>query len=655
MVNTSKFNNLFKYDGKLGCFYSKDKTKFKLWAPTATEVNLLLFGKNKMEYNNKPVNVIAMKRQDKGVWAVEVPGDIDGMFYNYMVKADAQEKEVVDPYAKAVGVNGDRGMVVDFSRTNPEGWENDVRPNKGHAIDSVIYEMHIRDFSIDANSGVEEKYKGKYLGVIEAKTSIPGKGTKTCLEHLKELGVTTVHLMPVFDFATVDESKPELNQYNWGYDPKNYNVPEGSYSTDPYDGAVRIKEFKEMVMGLHKSGLRVVMDMVYNHTYSSYDSNLNKAVPNYYYRQDDNGYFSNGSGCGNELASERSMVRKFIVDSILYWTQEYHIDGFRFDLMGLEDIVTMKEIRSKLDMIEDDIIMYGEGWTGGWSTLSPNEAALKHNTARYGGQQIAAFDDNIRDGIKGHVFNHDEKGFINGQDGYEETIKFGVVAATYHAQVHYRSVDSSKEAWANEPYQCVTYASAHDNLTLWDKLKVSSSWANDIDLRAMNKLSAAIVFTCQGIPFIQAGEEFARTKVNPDGSLNENSYNAPDSVNKLDWNRKDEYNDVFEYYKGLINMRKNHRAFKMNTNIQIQDNLQFLDTNYKSVIAYTINGEAVKDDWKNIVVIYNGRREEVEVTIPEGKYAIMVNEKSAGETKLGEVNGNKVIVHRKSCYVLVKM
>lgn len=646
MYGSDIFNNLYEYNGKLGAIYEKEKTTFILWAPTATEVKLKLIN------NDIDDEIVLMNKEEKGIWTLEVKGDLDKQYYNYLVSVDSMVNEVVDPYAKAVGVNGLTSMVVDLEATNPEGFENDKRPKLERAIDSTLYEMHIRDFSIDENSGVNDEYKGKYKGVWQKDTRIPNSKTKTCLSHLLELGINTVHLLPCSDYCTVDESKLDIPQFNWGYDPQNYNVPEGSYSLDPFNGEVRIKEFKEMVMKLHEAGIRVVMDVVYNHTFASKDSNLNKAVPNYYYRQDGNGNFSNGSGCGNELASERAMVRKFIVDSITYWATEYHIDGFRFDLMGLEDIDTMKKIREELDKIDKSIIMYGEGWTGGWSALPERDAALKHNTMKYGEMQIACFNDNIRDGIKGHVFDTHEKGFVNDQEGFEETIKFGIVAATYQSQIKYYMVANSKDPWANEPYQTVNYCSAHDNYTLWDKLQLTTG-ASDEKLVAMNKLSAAIIYTSQGIPFIQAGEEFARTKVNPDGSLNENSYNAPDSVNKLDWKRKEKYIDLFNYYKGLIELRKNHKAFRMEYNSEIQDNLTFLDTNYSNVVMYNINGEAVSDEWKNIVVIFNGKNHEVEIDLPGEDYIIVVNEKSAGIEKLDEVKDYKVKMPAKSAYVLV--
>lgn len=647
MYGSDKFNNLYEYKGDLGALYSKDKTIFVIWAPTATEVSLLLI--KDVDGENQKVPMI---KGEKGIWSIEVLGDLHGKYYNYLVTVDGIENEVVDPYAKAVGVNGLTSMVVDLERTNPEGWKEDKRPKLSRIVDSVLYEMHIRDFSIDESSGVPKEYKGKYKGVWQENTTIPGSDTKTCISHLQELGITTVHLMPTFDYCTVDESKLDEPQYNWGYDPQNYNVPEGSYSLDPFNGAVRVEEFKEMVMKLHKAGLRVVMDVVYNHTFATKDSNLNKAVPNYYYRQNEEGFFTNGSGCGNELASERSMVRKLICDSVEYWAREYHIDGFRFDLMGLEDIQTMKEIRFRLNKIDKSLIIYGEGWVGGGSALPERNAALKFNTIKYGSSQIACFNDNIRDGIKGHVFDTHERGFINGQEGFEETIKFGVIAATYHSQIKYHMVANSKDPWANEPYQTINYCSAHDNYTLWDKLKLSTNENND-KLIAMNKLAAAIVFTCQGIPFIQAGEEFARTKVNPDGSLNENSYNSPDSVNKLEWKRKEEFKDLFEYYKGLILMRKTHKAFRMDFNSEIQDNLTFLDTNYSNVIMYNIKGDGVGDEWKNIVVILNGREHEVEIDLPGSEYVVVVNEKSAGVEKLGEVNAFKVKMPAKCAYVLV--
>lgn len=647
IYDSKEFAELYTYSGTLGANYSKDKTRFVLWAPTATEVNLALYGINSAE------EVIAMTKGENGIWYVEKAGDLNGLYYNYLVTIDGKVNEVTDPYAKAVGVNGNRGMVIDLASTNPEGWENDTKPELVDPTDSIIYEMHIRDFSIDENSGVTLEYKGKYNGVWQSGTTIPGSDVKTGVDHLKELGVTTVHILPTFDHRSIDETKLDTNQYNWGYDPQNYNVPEGSYSSDPYAGEIRIKEFKEMVQELHKSGIRVVMDVVYNHTGATLDSNLNLAVPDYYYRQNSQGGFSNGSGCGNETASERSMVRKLIVDSVVYWAKEYHIDGFRFDLMALHDIDTMKEIRTELDKIDPTILMYGEGWTGRDSPLSSEDAASKVNTTKYGNMQIAAFSDDIRDGIKGHVFTPTAPAFVNGGEGFEETIKFSIVGATENSQIDYSKVANGTKAWANEPYQTINYASAHDNLTLWDKLQTTNPNASEEELLLMNKMSAAIVYTSQGIPFMQAGEELARTKVNPDGSFNENSYSAPDSVNKIDWERKVEYSDLNNYYKGLISLRKSHKSFRMNTTEDIQNNLKFIDVEDKNLVAYTLDGTNVGDSWDNIAVVFNANKEAKEVTLPGEDWVVVVDQNNAGVEKLATIEGSKVTIPAQTSYVLV--
>ena len=653
-----KFNEVFKekyhYNGSLGAKYNKNETIFTLWAPTADSVKVALYGKNGNDTNNNPEEVIQMNKGENGEWSVKINKDLKGEYYNYIVNINGKENRVIGPYAKAVGVNGKRAMVIDLNETNPKGWNEDKKPKLDNTTDAVIYEMHIRDFSIDDNSGIT--YKGKYNGVWQDNTTIPGTDIKTGVSHLKELGVNIVHLLPTFDYESIDESRLDQPQYNWGYDPQNYNVPEGSYSTDPYTAQVRIREFKEMVQNLHKAGIRVVMDVVYNHTGSTEDSHLNLTVPGYYHRQNQSGGFSNGSGCGNEIASERSMVRRMMVDSVKFWAEEYHIDGFRFDLMALHDIDTMKEIRRELNKIDESIIIYGEGWTGGDTPLPVEDRALKANTYKFENEQIAAFSDDIRDGIKGSIFIDENPGFVNGGTGFEESIKFGIVASTKHQDIDYSKVNYSDKPWSNQPYQTVTYTSAHDNYTLWDKLQLTNKQASDEELVQMNKMAAAIVLTSQGIAFIHAGDEFARTKVNADGSLNENSYNSPDSVNKLDWNRKIQYNDLFNYYKGLIELRKSHKAFRMNNTADIQNNLEFLQKgkNFKedNVVAYTINGKAVGDEWNNIAVIFNASNEEVEVTLPLNDWNIVVNENSAGVETLGNVEGNKVKVAPKSSYVL---
>ncbi len=656
IFNSEEFEELYHYGGELGALYSKDKTSFVLWSPTATNVRLALFDAgNDVEAKS----VKEMTKGKNGIWTLDVDGDLNGTYYTYLVTNNGVEKEVTDPYAKAVGVNGNRAMVIDLDSTDPEGWENDVKPEFVDATDAIIYEMHIRDFTIDESSGASMEVKGKYNGVWESGTTLFGNGDiSTGIDHLKELGITHVHLLPTFDHRSIDETRLDEAQYNWGYDPQNYNTPEGSYSSDPYNAEVRVEEFKKMVMELHKAGIRVVMDVVYNHTGSTADSHLNLAVPDYYYRQNSEGGFSNGSGCGNELASERSMVRKMMVDSVKYWAEEYHIDGFRFDLMALHDITTMKEIRTTLNKVDESILIYGEGWTGGDSPLSSEEQATKVNTVKYGDLQIAAFSDDMRDGIKGHVFEDATPGFVNGFDGLEDVVKFGIVASTKNDQVEYTGGPNQysgygKTPWANQPYQTINYASAHDNLTLWDKLQTTNPDATEAELVAINKMSAALVLTSQGIPFFQAGEEMARTKVNDDGSFNHNSYNAPDSVNAIDWTRKEEYSDLFEYYKGLITLRKSHKSFRMNTTSDIQEGLNFLEVTDSNVVAYTLDGKQTNDSWNNIAVIFNSNDNEVEVELPSNDWTIVVNGDKAGIESLGNIDGNKVVVPAKASYVLV--
>ncbi|AOR24963.2 type I pullulanase [Clostridium taeniosporum] len=637
------------YCGKLGAIYSKEKTEFILWAPVSKTVKIVL-------YYKKENKILDMEKKEKGIWSLEIYEDLNGVYYNYIVNNGENEIEVVDPYAKAVNVNGNMGMVIDLQSTNPEGWENDIKPKFISPTDAIIYEMHIRDFSVSETSGVTEKFRGKYDGVYEKGTHIPGTNIPTCLEYIRDLGITHIHLMPIFDYATVDESNPK--NYNWGYDPKNFNVPEGSYSLDPFNGEKRIIEFKNMIKTLHEYGIRIVMDVVYNHTHSGYNSNLNCIVPNYYYRQNSDGRFSNGSGCGNELATERNMVKKFIIDSIIYWAKEYHIDGFRFDLMGLYDIEIMKDIRRKLDKIDKSILMYGEGWTGGVSPLPDWDKTIKFNISKFGDMKLAVFSDDIRDGIKGNVFDSNSKGFISGEYNLEETIKFGVVASVKHDQIKYDKLRYSKFPWANEPYQTVTYTSSHDNYTLWDKLCMANRNYLEEDLKSMNKLSAAIVLTSQGIAFFQAGEEFLRTKKNKDGSLNSNSYNAPDYVNALDWSRRIKYKDILDYYKGLIKLRKFCKGFRMNSSNEIRENLRFLEKNINfyndKIVAFKINLNNLQSKWKEICIIYNANFNSEEIKLDKSSWSVIVNENKAGIEELTYIEGNVLKIPKLSCYVLVK-
>ncbi|MGV8145307.1 MAG: type I pullulanase [Alkaliphilus sp.] len=637
-----EFYDEFHYYGDdLGAIYSKVETIFRVWAPTASEVNLLLFEEG---IGGEAKQEIAMIRDTKGTWLLKVEGDLKDTFYVYEVHVNDSVNEVTDPYAKAVGVNGRRAMVVDLSKTNPAGWENLAKPHLENFTDVVIYELHVRDLSMNENSGIVNK--GKFLGIIEEGTqSLDGK--KTGLAHMKELGITHLHLLPVFDFRSVDETTLEKNNFNWGYDPQNYNVPEGSYSTNPYCGATRIKEFKQMVQGLNENGIRVIMDVVYNHTGYTANSHLNLLVPGYFYRFTPDGRFSNGSGCGNEIADERSMGRKMIVDSVVFWATEYKIDGFRFDLMGLHDIETMNLIREELDKIDPTILIYGEGWTAGSTPLPSHRQALKVNTPKLNG--IASFSDDLRDGVKGHVFNDEEAGFVNGGLGFEESVKFGIVASTQHDQIDYSKVNYSNAPWATEPAQAINYVSAHDNLTLWDKIAISNPKDSEEERIKMHKLSNAIVLTSQGIAFLHAGVEMLRTK-----GGDHNSYQSPDSVNMLDWSRKTAYNQVFRYHKGLIELRKQRLAFRMTSTEDIQKHLRFLEMPQNNMVGYTLTDNANGDEWETIAVLFNVNTEDIEVTLPAKGWGVVVNGETAGIEILENISNDRVTVLARTAMVLVQ-
>jgi pullulanase len=650
--NSEEFQQSYLYSGDdLGALWSEDKTYFRLWAPTAERVQLNLF-----HTGDKPDLYVSheMVKEEFGTWIMTVDGNLHGVYYTYSVTIEGQTREAVDPYAKAVGVNGDRGMVVDLSSTDPEGFSYDIRPPFNETNDAIIYELHVRDFSIDCSAGINAK--GKYLAFTEIGT-VNSYKDMTGIDYLTELGVTHVHLLPIFDYATVDETKLHENQFNWGYDPKNYNTPEGSYATDPYHGEVRIKEMKQMIQALHKSGIRVIMDVVYNHTMASFDSNLNKIVPGYYYRTTGEGDFSNASGCGNETASERFMVRKFMLDSILYWAEEYHIDGFRFDLMGIHDITTMNSIRDALDEIDPTILMYGEGWTGGGSVLPDWERSMKFNMKKLS-TRIAAFSDDIRDGIKGSVFLAHEKGYVSGKEGMEETIKFGVTAAIWHDQVDYWKVNYSGGPWAAQPSQTINYVSSHDNLTLWDKLTLSTPWESKENRLRMNLLSAAIVLTSQGIPFFQAGEEFLRSKpINEEGTeFEDNSYRSSDRVNSLKWDLRTIHSEVFHYYRGLIELRKAHPLFRMRTAETMSKNLRFLSGMEPNVIAFSLSQVVFlqEESAEEILVIYNANRDAKTIYLPEGEWKVYVKGTRAGMKLLSIITDQVISVDPISAVVMMK-
>lgn len=607
------FGTYPEYKGSdLGLTYTKEKSTFRIWAPTAQQAKLFLYTTHLNHY----ASTHEMLKEKDGTWFVTLKGDQKELGYGFRVMIDSVwSKEVVDPYAKAVSVNGLKGMVVDLKETNPTGWEKDKSPAFKNKTDAIIYELHVRDASISPTSGI--KNKGKFLGLTERGTKNVA-GQSTGLDHIKELGITHVHLLPFYDFNSIDETKSD-GKYNWGYDPLNYNVPEGSYSTNPYDGVTRIKEFKQLVKTFHENGIRVVMDVVYNHTALTETSNFNQLVPGYYYRQTKDGKFSDATACGNETASERPMFRKFMLESMKYWVQEYHVDGFRVDLMGVHDIETMNLISKELHKIKPDIIIYGEGWTAGSSPLPDSLRALKANAHKL--DRIAVFSDDIRDGIKGSVFDHKDKGFASGKKGMEESIKFGIVASLQHPQINYSKVNYSKAPYAKEPYQTVTYAECHDNHVLWDKLKISAIGSTEPERIDMHKLALSIVLTSQGISFLHAGTEFLRSKQDV-----ENSYNSPDSINAINWDLKTKNKEVFDYTKALIKIRKEHPAFRMTNNKQIVNNIQFLTNLSKGVIAYTINGSAVNDSWKKILVILSGADEVDTLELPAGKWNAVVGD-----------------------------
>ncbi len=636
--NSEHFAAKYHYDGPLGALYTQNETTFRLWAPTASSVVLALFKKG----DGGKATLHPMEPGEQGTWSIVLAGDWHGAYYLYQVTVDELTKEAVDPYAKAVGLNGQRGMVVDLDRTNPEGWESTERPPLASAADAVIYEMHVRDFSIHKNSGI--LHKGKYLGMVEPGTKGP-KDTATGLDHLLELGITHLQLMPTFDFFTVDESKPEKAQYNWGYDPHHHSVPEGSYATDPKKGEVRIAEFKTMVQKLHEAGIRVIMDVVYNHTYLYEASHLNHAVPGYYYRQDPYGEFADGSGCGNELASERSMVRRYILDSVLHWAREYKIDGFRFDLMGLHDLETMNDIRQALDAVDPSLLLFGEGWTGGWSPLPDGQKAIKGNTSQMPG--IGVFNDDLRDGIKGHVFHDRQRGFISGGVGMDESVKFGVVGAIKHPDLNYQRVFYVREPWAVEPTQSINYCEAHDNLTLWDKLTASVPHESEKERIKMHKLAAAILLTGQGIPFLHGGMEFLRTK-----NGDHNSFQSSDAVNRIDWARKPRYQEVYDYYRGLIALRRSHPALRMASANLVQRHLEFLLAGNEHVVGFHISNHANEDAWKDIVVAYNAHEESQAISLPYAQWVVVVNGETAGTEKLGEIDDDVLYIPGRSCVVL---
>lgn len=632
----------YYYDGNdLGAVYSKDKTVFKLWAPLAQSVTIKLYHNctDEKQYRSLP-----MSKGRNGVFSKVVYGDLDGVYYTYCVVNDGIEEETIDIYAKSAGVNGIMGMVVDFDKLNPAGWDSYKAPLLKSYTDAVVYELHVRDFSIDKSGNF--CYKGRFLAFTESGIR-NASGDCIGIDHLKELGVTHVQLMPCFDFYTVDESAVHKPQFNWGYDPMNFNVPEGSYSTNPYNGASRVAEFKRLINALHSRGISVIMDVVYNHTSQTADSCFTKTFPLYYYRQCDksfnNGY-SNGSGCGNELATERLMVRKYIIDSLVHWAKEYKIDGFRFDLMGLYDYDTINQAEKALHEINPSIIMYGEGWQGGLSALPSDKACMKNlarNTPRVG-----YFSDDFRDTVKGSTFKHKQSGYVNGSDGLEGFVKQIMTGRVYHPELG----ELNKYCWTDTPQQAVNYVEAHDNLTIWDKLFYTSAKDGMEGRIKMDKMCAAMVFLAQGIPFIQAGQEFLRSKPLPGGlAFDDNSYCSPDVINSIKWEQKSEHKDVYLYYKGLIEFRKAHSALRMSNGKLVADNMKFISKLPAGVVGFVLTGD---DKLQEMIVFLNPQENDVTLFAFE-KLNVYIDSENAGTEVIRTVEGNYTL-SAKSVIVLGK-
>ncbi|MFD2670849.1 type I pullulanase [Marinicrinis sediminis] len=630
IFSSQSFEDIMTYEGEdLGAVYTKNETRFRVWAPTAREAKLVTYD----SWDTENGTELDMQRDANGTWIAKLDGDQDGTIYTYKVLIGDSWNEAVDPYARTVTVNGDRGVVVDLDKTNPDDWKPDSKPAFEHAVDAIIYELHVRDLSMHPESGIT--HKGKFLGLTEKGTTGPN-GTKTGLDHILDLGVTHVQILPFYDYASVDETKLDTPQFNWGYDPKNYNAPEGSYATDPYNPYTRITELKKTIQTLHDHDLRLIMDVVYNHVFAVNTSSLHQLVPGYYFRYTEDGQLVNGSGVGNDTASERKMMRKLIVDSVVYWAKEYNIDGFRFDLMGIHDIDTMNEVRAALDEIDPSIITIGEGWDLG-TQLDAGEKANQNNASQLPG--IGQFNDSTRDGIKGSVFNQNEPGWVNGkyQDSY--LIKGAAAGGVFY--------NSLIQHYAVEPDQSVNYVEAHDNNTLWDKLTFTNPDASDEEKESMHKLASAIVLTSQGISFLHAGQEFMRTK-----GGDENSYRSPDSVNQLDWVRKDQYQHVVDYFKGMIELRKSHPAFRMTSAEDIQEHIAFIDTP-SEVVAYTINDHANQDSWETIAVVYNADKNNQQVTLPkDGSWHVVLNGEQAGTQPITTLEGNQIDVPARSAMVL---
>ena len=635
--------------------YSPEQTVFKLFAPaTAKCVKVRIYQEG---LGGKAVKSAKMKYEN-GLWTATVPGNLMGRFYTF----DAGFGETPGVFAKAVGVNGKRGAIINAAETCPDGWERDQHPVLKSPADLVVYEMHHRDFSIARK---DAKYPGKFLALTEP----------WAISHLKALGVNAVHILPSYDYGSVDETRLADNKYNWGYDPVNYNVPEGGYSTNPYDPSCRVREFKQMVQALHKAGIRVILDVVYNHTYDIDHSNFQRTYPDYYYRKVTThaaspattpdgstsgnsaaspSVYSNGSGCGNETASEQPMMRRFMMESVKYWIEEYHIDGFRFDLMGCHDIETMNHIRQMVNEIDPTIFIYGEGWSAGSCALPNEQLGMKANIPQM--PAIAAFSDEIRDALRGPFSDDTKPGWLGGAPDCEESLKFGIAGCIQHPQVDMSKVNYSKEPWAVEPTQMMSYVSCHDDMCLVDRLKASIpslqspggqlSNSQTDELVRLDLLAQTAVFTSQGVPFMLSGEELLRNKKGV-----HNSFESPDSINQLDWQNMQRYPQVFRYYRDLIALRQHHPAFRLGDAHLVRKHLEFLKTP-KGVVAYRLKDYAGRDDWRNIIVILNANRQAATVDIPQATYTVVCKDGRIDEQSTDKLTGRQATVSPQSALIL---
>ena len=605
------------------CVYTPEHTQFAFWSNVAEQMEVRIYeygeGQIVFDYDGEPMQVVPLTKGENDFWTATVKGDLAGKYYTVRSFQNGEwGLESPGIFAKAVSLNGKEAAIIDMNATNPEGWEKDMRPAMKDMTDIVVYETHVRDYTM-ANPAIE--HKGKFLGMAE----------EPAINHLKELGITHLQILPMFDYGSIDEKTLKKNRYNWGYDPVNYNAPEGGYSSDPSDPSARVREAKMMVQALHKAGIRVVMDVVYNHTYDVMGCALGRVVPQYFYRLNEDGTYANGSGCGNETASDHEMMRQFMVESVCYWAREYHIDGFRFDLMGIHDQETMRTIRAALDEIDPTILTYGEGWAAMAPALPYEELAMKQWT--YKMPRVGAFSDDIRNALIGSPFDH-ERGFASGNAVCKEAVMNGLVACP---------------EWSGEPMQHVSYITCHDNYCLRDRIDASAKKEKEATKLRMNKLAQTAVLVSQGMSFIYGGEELFRTKLGID-----NSYQSPDSINIIPWENKEKYADLFEYYQQMIAIRRAHKGFRLGTAELVADHVAFVPTDNKHLIIYRISDLEGIDSAKSLIVLLNGGAKLAEVDVPQGEYTVLAHDAQANVEGLGKIKGGKVVVEPYSATILAE-